>query len=88
MSGIGGLITDEPALITGLVSAILILAVAFGVPVSDDQRSAILGLFGAGTALAGALIIRRAVTPNAHVDAIVRQVQSPQPTDTPEAVGQ
>ena len=86
MSGVGGLITDEPALITGLVSAILILAVAFGVPVSDDQRNAILGLFAAGTALVGSLILRSAVTPNAHVDAIVRTVQAPVVTDTPAAV--
>jgi precorrin-3B methylase len=33
----------EPALIVGLITAAIALAVAFGAPISDDQREAIIG---------------------------------------------
>lgn len=35
-------ITDEPVLITTLVGAVIALAVAFGVDISDDQKTAII----------------------------------------------
>lgn len=80
------ILTDEPALITGFVSAVMILLVAFGVPITDDQRTAVLGLFAAGVALAGSILVRAKSTPNSRVDAIVRTVQTAQPDPTMTAV--
>lgn len=51
--------TSNPArlgtLISGLVSAVIILLVAFGVDITQAQQGAILGVVGAVIALAGAL---------------------------------
>jgi len=43
------------AAITGLVSAFLVLLVAFGVDLSADQQTAIMGFVGAVIAFAGAM---------------------------------
>lgn len=50
----------EPVLVTQLVAAILALAVAFGVPVTDEQRQAILQVVGIVVSifLGGAVIAR------------------------------
>ncbi|MCB0073542.1 MAG: hypothetical protein KDE20_18865 [Caldilineaceae bacterium] len=66
--------TDNPArlgtLITGLVSAVIALLVAFGVQVTQQQQTAILGLVGAlialGVALGAGEWIRNRVTSMAN----------------------
>jgi len=55
------------AAITGLVSALLVFLVAFGVDLSADQQTAIMGVVGAVIAFAGSMgigeYIRSKVTP-------------------------
>lgn len=88
MSAIADVIANAPALIVGLVVAVCTLLGTFGVPLTDGQTKAIVGLVTAALALAGALLVHRSTTPNRQVDAIVRTVAAPQPAPTPEAVGQ
>ena len=57
----------EPVLFTQLVAAVLALAVAFGVPVTEEQRQAILQVVGIVVAifLGGAVVARsKAYAPN------------------------
>lgn len=54
---------DEPVLVVGVVSALLVLLVQVGVPVSDGVANAISGLIFA----VSALIARRKVTPNSKL---------------------
>ena len=61
----------EPALVTGAVSAILVLVTAFGLPLSEDQKAAVLGTIVPVLVLVQALVTRGQVTPNAKVDALV-----------------
>ena len=61
----------EPALVTGAVSAILVLVAAFGLPLSEDQKAAILGSIVPVLVLVQALVTRGQVTPNAKVAALV-----------------
>ena len=61
----------EPALVTGAVSAILILVTAFGLPLSEDQKAAVLGSIVPVLVLVQALVTRGQVTPNAKVDALL-----------------
>ena len=61
----------EPALVTGAVSAILVLVTAFGLPLTEDQKAAILGSIVPVLVLVQALVTRGQVTPNAKVDALV-----------------
>lgn len=67
--------SSEPAIttgmVTGLVAALIVALVAFGVPVTDDQREAVLALIAAGGPIVAALFIRGKVTPNAKVAAVV-----------------
>lgn len=53
------LIRREPALVGGVVQALLALLLAFGVPLSDEQVGAILAL----SAAVLAFVVRRKVTP-------------------------
>ena len=53
----------EPSLWVGLVTAVIILLVAFGVPITDDQKVAILGVVSAVLVIVGAFITRSQVTP-------------------------
>lgn len=55
----------EPALWVGLAEAIIVLLVAFGVPISADQKAAVIGLISAVLAIVGAIVTRSQVTPNA-----------------------
>ena len=50
----------EPVLVTQLVAAVLSLVVAFGVPVTDEQRQAILQVVGIVVSifLGGAVVAR------------------------------
>lgn len=51
----------EPVLLTSLLKAILICAVAFGAPLTANQTEALLGVAGAVLALGG--LARALVTP-------------------------
>lgn len=64
----------EPALVTGAVSAILVLVTAFGLPLSEDQKAAVLGTVVPVLVLVQALVTRGQVTPNVKVNAIVDEV--------------
>ena len=56
-------IKDEPAVVAGLVQAVLALLVAFGLELTDGQVAAILGVTGAVLAL----IVRQKVVPQRRV---------------------
>lgn len=64
----------EPALVTGAVSAILVLVTAFGLPLTEDQKAAVLGTIVPVLVLVQALVTRGQVTPNVKVNAIVDEV--------------
>ena len=64
----------EPALVTGAVSAILVLVTAFGLPLSEDQKAAVLGSIVPVLVLVQALVTRGQVTPNTKVDALLTDV--------------
>ena len=64
----------EPALVTGAVSAILVLVTAFGLPLSEDQKAAVLGSIVPVLVLVQALVTRGQVTPNAKVDQLLTDV--------------
>lgn len=51
---------NEPVLVTGFVTAVLGLLVAFGLELSDEQIGAILAVVGAALAI----VARQKVTPN------------------------
>lgn len=53
----------EPARVVGLVVAALALLVAFGLPITGEQREAIVGVTIAILAILGAEITRSRVTP-------------------------
>ncbi len=59
--------TTEPLLtiagLTALTSAIIALAVAFGVPLSADQTQAVLGFVAVLAPVAVGFVARRSVTP-------------------------
>ena len=57
-------IKNEPALLTGLITAVIALAVSFGAPISDDQKAAVVGVAVAIVALLGGAVTRQSVTPN------------------------
>ena len=64
----------EPVLVTGAVSAILVLVTAFGLPLSEDQKAAVLGSIVPVLVLVQALVTRGQVTPNAKVDKLLADV--------------
>ena len=64
----------EPALVTGAVSAILVLVTAFGLPLTEDQKAAVLGSIVPVLVLVQALVTRGQVTPNAKVDKLLTDV--------------
>jgi hypothetical protein len=55
----------EPALIAGLVQALLALAIAFGLQLSPEQMAALV----AATSAVLAVVVRRTVTPTHRVGA-------------------
>ena len=64
----------EPALVTGAVSAILVLVAAFGLPLTEDQKAAVLGSIVPVLVLVQALVTRGQVTPNAKVEKLLTDV--------------
>lgn len=57
--------------IVALVAALLSLAIAFRAPITDEQRTAIIGLVTVVAPIAVALLARPYVTPNKIVDEVV-----------------
>lgn len=55
------LLRCEPVMVTSLIKALLVCGVAFGLPLSDGQQVALIGVAGAVLALGAAA--RQAVTP-------------------------
>lgn len=55
------LLRNEPVMLTSLLKAALICAVAFGAPLTSNQTEALLGVAGAVLALGG--VARQLVTP-------------------------
>jgi hypothetical protein len=53
----------EPALILAAIQAAVIVAVVFGVDITDEQQEALLAFAGAILSLATGLAIRSQVTP-------------------------
>lgn len=56
-------IKREPALLVGVIVAILSLATAFGLPIDDGVKSSVVGVVTAVLALLGAGVTRSKVTP-------------------------
>jgi hypothetical protein len=54
---------DEPALWIGVTEAVIVLLVAFGVPISAEQKAAVLGVVSAVLAVVGAIVTRSQVSP-------------------------
>ena len=63
MQAIKNLIVKQPALIVGLVLALLGLLSALGLVVSEEQVAAVVAFVGALLAVLGALVTRSQVTP-------------------------
>ncbi len=63
MSNLLDLWKSEPALVVGFVTAVLDLGIAFGLPVTPDQKIAIVGVVSAALAMLGATFVRGEVTP-------------------------
>lgn len=69
MSSIG--FSVEPAMWVALIVAGLDVAIAFGMPITVDQKTSLIALADAVVAIIGGIIIRQNVTPNAKVDEVV-----------------
>ena len=70
------ILSKEPALITGLVAAIITLLVAYGVNITDGQTTAIMGAIGAVIALAQAFVTRQQVVPTQAAEAMVSDAEA------------
>lgn len=72
---------NEPVIISAAAGAVVTLGAAFGLPITPDQKVAIISAAVPITLLVGAILTRRAVTPNAKVADItasaVAAVQAP-----------
>lgn len=71
------IVRTEPALVTGLLQALIAVAVSFGLGLSPEQVGAIVAL----TAAAGAVFVRRQVTP-VQAEPAPRPAAGPQPAET------
>ena len=68
----------EPALAIGVVDAAIVLAVAFGAPITPTEKVAIDGVISAVTALVSALVIRQMVMPMGRVKAKLKKAKRKQ----------
>lgn len=79
---------SEPAQIIGwltaIVAAVITLLIAFGVQITADQRTAVLGLLAAIAPVVAAYAIRSQVTPTAKATAVVAQALQTIPPATDE----
>lgn len=66
------LIRDEPVLLANLFKAVLICAVAFGLPLTGDQTTALVGVAAATLAIGG--VVRSAVAPVAKVERLADEI--------------
>ena len=57
----------EPAIWIGLAEAVIILLVAFGVPISNEQKVAVIGVLTAVLVVVGSIVTRFFVTPTAKL---------------------
>jgi uncharacterized lipoprotein YbaY len=57
----------EPALVVGVVVALMSMLVSVGVPITAEQHTAAVGLVTATLALAGGVVVRQRVTPVAKL---------------------
>jgi hypothetical protein len=64
MKRLAALLRAEPVMVTSALKAVLVCAVAFGLPLSDGRQAALIGVVGAVLALGAAA--RQAVTPIAR----------------------
>lgn len=64
---------NEPALIMGAFEAILVLAIAFGVPITPDEKASLIGAISAILSLVFAVVVRQNVTPVAKLSATERK---------------
>jgi hypothetical protein len=60
-------ISTEPSLVTGVVLAVIGLAAAFGLGLTDGQQSAIVAVVASVLALAGSVVTRQQVAPMTKV---------------------
>lgn len=67
MNAILKLWATEPAMVVGVVLAVVAVLVSFGVPLKPDQTNAIRALIEAVTILVGAYVVRSQVTPVAKL---------------------
>lgn len=56
-------IRREPALVAALIQAVIGALVAFGVPVTEPQKVALLGLWSALAPIVCGVVVRSQVTP-------------------------
>lgn len=63
MNNLGDLFHLEPALVVGFTGALLGLGVAFGLPITQQQKMAILEFAGPAYLMAGALVVRKKSMP-------------------------
>lgn len=70
-------ITDNAPLVTGLISAILVLVVQFGIPVTTDQRNAIDGVVVAIIALLAVYANKVTVPKTLRRGASAKSIQQP-----------
>ena len=85
------IIQNEPAVFTAFVVALMATGVSFGLPITDEQQAAVVGLVTSSLAIA-ALVTRPQVTPNVKTEAKKEKVGpvagkgSELPTGTPVVV--
>lgn len=75
----GNVIRNEPALLSGLVQAVLGVLLAFGVDLSNEQVGSIM----AATAVILAIVVRMLVTPTAAQPPMVPPPPPPTPPGEP-----
>jgi len=66
-------IESEPAMVIGVLDAVIMLLISFGVPISGDQKVQIDGVLAAVGALVAAYATRQLVTPTSKVQALVNK---------------
>lgn len=63
---------EEPTILIALIKAVLVVAVAFGLPLDGDQEAALLGLAAAVLALGA--VNRKVVTPIRKVERLAGEI--------------
>lgn len=79
------ILRNEPARVVAAVLAVIGVATAFGLGITDGQQAAIVAVVGAVLALVGGEAVRAQVTPTANVVAPVEAVAPAPVADVPDA---